>query len=289
MTWGFFKKIVVADRLAPLVAQTFDHPAGIYGFGVLFAIYIYAFQIYFDFSAYSDIAIGAAGMLGFRLSENFKRPYFAESVVEFWNRWHITLSQWLRDYIFYPLRRNLLRCNHNHANWANLVLPPLITMLVSGLWHGAGWTFIIWGALHGIFYVMAILGKGWGDRILAFLRLERLPWVGKLFKVFITFNLVSFAWIFFRSDSVKSAFGLIQNLFSLKSSFNSLNGSGFLALGLALLLLLVDLVQERIRLKVILDKMPTAARWALYYLLVMGVILLGNYTFASSQFIYGLF
>lgn len=144
IAWGFFKKLVIADRLALLVNAVYNDPTQYSGTPLIFATYAFAFQIYCDFSAYTDIAIGAARILGFSLMENFKQPYFSRSVPDFWRKWHISLSTWLRDYIFFPLRRSMLKGHASNENLIGaLIIPPMITMLVSGLWHGANWTFIL--------------------------------------------------------------------------------------------------------------------------------------------------
>jgi D-alanyl-lipoteichoic acid acyltransferase DltB (MBOAT superfamily) len=152
MTWGFFKKVVIADRLALLVNTVYNHPTEFSGMPLIIATYAFGFQIYCDFSAYSDIAIGAARVMGFDLMENFRQPYYARSIPEFWRRWHISLSTWFRDYVYLPLGGNRVKLPH----W---VFNILVVFVVSGLWHGANWTFVIWGALHGIFMVGTFLGQ----------------------------------------------------------------------------------------------------------------------------------
>src|SRR5690606_39664978 len=144
--WGFFKKIVIADRLAIYVNGVYNSPYEYSGFPLIVATLFFAFQIYCDFSAYSDIAIGTARIMGFDLMENFRQPYFARSIREFWARWHISLSTWFRDYLYIPL-------GGNRVPFPRHLLNLFIVFLVSGLWHGASWTFVIWGALHGLFVV----------------------------------------------------------------------------------------------------------------------------------------
>ncbi len=146
MLWGFFQKLVVADRLAILVNTVYDNPSAYKGFEIIVATIFFSFQIYCDFSSYSDIARGAAQVLGFRSTNNFKQPYFSKSIKEFWRRWHITLSSWFKDYLYFPLGGN--KCG-KLRNYFNI----MVVFLVSGLWHGAGLNYIIWGGLHGIFHV----------------------------------------------------------------------------------------------------------------------------------------
>ncbi|HSU69728.1 MAG TPA: MBOAT family O-acyltransferase, partial [Tepidisphaeraceae bacterium] len=154
MLWGFFKKLVVADRIAPLVDSVYLHPHEYGGGWIVLGTYLFAIQIYCDFSGYSDVAIGAARVLGFRLMTNFDRPYAATSVAEFWRRWHISLSTWFRDYLYVPLGGSRV----SFVRWAFNIL---VVFIVSGLWHGAAWTFLIWGALHGVFLVGTRLIERW--------------------------------------------------------------------------------------------------------------------------------
>lgn len=186
MAWGMFKKVVIADRLATYVNIVYADPDRFDGSALLIATYFFAFQIYADFSGYSDIALGAARVLGFELMENFRRPYFAQSIDEFWKRWHISLSTWFRDYLYIPLGGNRV----SKPRWyANL----MIVFLVSGLWHGANWTYLVWGALHGAYLVGALA--------LAPL----LPTLPRVARVLVTFHLALVAWVFFRAESVRDA------------------------------------------------------------------------------------
>ena len=141
--WGLFKKVVIADRLAIYVDEVYSHPGSYEGFPLILATYFFAFQIYCDFSGYSDIAIGTARLFGFRLMRNFAYPYFSRNIAEFWRRWHISLSTWFRDYVYIPLGGNRKGAGRTYA-------AMVFTMLISGLWHGASWTFVIWGALHAL-------------------------------------------------------------------------------------------------------------------------------------------
>jgi len=158
MAWGFFKKLVVADRLALYVNDVYASPRGCNGLQLTTATIFFAYQIYCDFSGYSDIAIGAARVLGFRLMENFETPYYALSISEFWRRWHISLSTWFKDYLYVPL-------GGNRVGKTRHIVNLLITFGVSGLWHGANWTFVIWGVLNGVYLISGFLTKGWRDRI----------------------------------------------------------------------------------------------------------------------------
>ena len=203
MLWGYFMKLCVAERVAPYVNATFNNWERHNGTSLLLATFFFAFQIYCDFCGYSLIARGAAAVLGFRLMDNFRRPYLASSLKEFWRRWHISLSTWFMDYVYIPLGGN--RCSAlRHAY--NL----FVTFLLSGIWHGANWTFVIWGAIHGTFLAAAALlrrgtcaaaktGPGFVTRLIG--------WP-------VTFAVVLFAWIFFRANNVTAAFGIIGKIFT---------------------------------------------------------------------------
>lgn len=203
MVWGMFKKVVIADRLALVTDPIFAHPETQNATSLAIAALFYSIQIYCDFSGYSDIALGTARTMGFRLMVNFRSPYFAKSITEFWQRWHISLSTWFRDYVYIPMGGNR---TGNSRTCINL----LIVFLLSGLWHGADWKFVIWGLIHGILLILSrIAGAGTRD----FGR-----WPGWL-RIALTFTLVTLAWIFFRAHSVSDAF-LILRTFATPSLWN---------------------------------------------------------------------
>jgi len=193
--WGFFKKVVIADNFAKVANLGFDNYTTLFGLPLLISVLAYTIQIYGDFSGYSDMAIGLSKMLGFKLKDNFNAPYLATSIKEFWSRWHISLSTWFRDYVYIPLGGSRV---HPFRKYINL----MITFMISGLWHGANLTFILWGALHGLFQIIE-------DLLQKYLRFIKLP---KAIKWFITMSLVSLAWIFFRAQSIEQAFIILQNI-----------------------------------------------------------------------------
>jgi alginate O-acetyltransferase complex protein AlgI len=205
MAWGFFKKLFVADRLALFVSKVFaiGATAQLDNFSLLIGVYFFSFQIYFDFSGYTDIARGAARVMGFELIENFKNPYGASTIQEFWQRWHISLSTWFRDYLYIPLGGSKVSLLH----W---MFITMIVFLVSGLWHGANSTFIFWGAVHGLFLIVSTLEKKTFHLFRFFSRSANLiiSWA-------LTFNAVTFAWIFFRAESASAAFRIISSFFTL--------------------------------------------------------------------------
>jgi len=222
---GLFKKVVIADYLAlNLVDRTFTLPQGFSSLEVLTGIYGYAFQIYCDFSGYSDIAIGTALLLGYRFPENFNGPYKAHNLQDFWHRWHISLSTWLRDYLYIALggsRRGPWRTYRN----------LLLTMLLGGLWHGAGWNFVIWGALHG--GALAALRAWQRARERSGTPPLLTGWSGRVIGGFVTFHYVCFAWIFFRTPTLEQADLVVRQLGELTWHTTNLDGRVLLVLGIA--------------------------------------------------------
>ena len=206
MLTGFFKKIAVADLCAAYVVPVFSEPERANGMSVILAAVLFAFQIYGDFAGYTDIAIGCARVMGIKLMKNFDRPYTAESIKEFWARWHISLSSWFRDYLYIPLGGN--RCSK-----ARHLCNLMTVFLVSGLWHGAAWTYVIWGALHGFYQVVGILTKKLRSGIYDRLRIDRDSRAARLWRRGVTFVLVTFAWIFFRANSISDIGTLLARLF----------------------------------------------------------------------------
>ena len=204
---GFFKKICVADYLAQYVNSVYNSPDEASGLGVVIATILFAFQIYCDFSGYTDIATGCARIMGIRLMKNFDHPYSATTITEFWSRWHISLSSWFRDYLYIPLGGN--RCKK-----ARHLFNLFIVFLVSGLWHGAAWTFVLWGALHAVYRIVSELTLKPRRRLLDKIGVSESSFGVRTVRRIITFLLVLFAWLFFRANSVSDAFLLLAKLFS---------------------------------------------------------------------------
>lgn len=287
MLWGMFKKVVIADRLGLYVNAVYDHPANWSGWPVFLATFFFAFQIYCDFSGYSDIAIGVARVLGFKLMENFRQPYLARSPLDFWRRWHISLSSWFRDYLYIPL-------GGNRVSLPRWTLNLMIVFLVSGLWHGAAWTFVIWGGLHGLFGVVEAITKNSRGRVIQRLKLDRQPGLLAGLSWFITFTLICLAWLFFRANSVGEAFLLLESLIPL-TNFDQLNApwaavvdhpaqETALSLGLILLLMTVHWFQEQQGSLATFWQRPFWFRWAVYLGLSLAIINLG--ITAEVPFIY---
>lgn len=222
MLWGYFLKLALADRCALYVDAVFNNVAQHNGGSYLIASLFFPFQIYGDFAGYSLVAIGAAQVMGFRLMENFRRPYFAATVTEFWHRWHISLSTWFKDYVYIPMGGNRVSKARNYFN-------ILVTFVVSGIWHGANWTFFVWGTLHGVLQCIE-KALGW----------HRQKWTGvqRLGHVLFTFCVVFLAWIFFRANSITDAFTIIHGIFTnLQMPYLQLANFGAVALALSIVFL----------------------------------------------------
>ena len=228
---GYFKKVAIADTLAPIVGKIFDAPEAMSSGQLLTGMYAYTFQIYGDFSGYTDIARGIACILGFESMVNFNAPYLSRNITEFWRRWHISLSTWFRDYLYVPLGGNRLGPARTYANL-------FITMLLCGLWHGAAWTFVLWGGIHGLCLMGHRMSLGGKKVDLAWP--QTLPgWSACFLKVFLTFHLVAFAWVLFRATSLESALVYFEGLFR----FQSLTGFSIPVLFAGALLIALDMVQ----------------------------------------------
>jgi D-alanyl-lipoteichoic acid acyltransferase DltB (MBOAT superfamily) len=289
--WGMFKKVLIADRLALFTDPVFNDPRSHSPVVLLLAAFFFSFQIFCDFSGYSDIAVGSARVMGFRLMQNFDRPYAARTVTGFWTRWHISLSSWLRDYVYIPLGGNRV--------------PPLrwclnigVVFLLSGLWHGANWTFVAWGTLHALY----VLGEAGANALRArfgiVTRPDRLPRRYGAAQVILTFSLVTFAWIFFRSRSLEDAFYVAGQLLRVPGQVGAWVAAGQPVLGtlpvtpgklvycLALVLFLEVLHAahgERPPFAWLRTK-PVYLRWAVYYAFLAAILLAG--VFDSRPFIY---
>jgi len=216
--WGLFKKIVIADNCAVYVDYVFRNYQSLSGITLLAGAVFFAFQIYCDFSGYSDIATGIGRLLGFNLMRNFNYPYFSRDIAEFWRRWHISLSTWFRDYIYVPL-------GGSQTSRAKVIRNIFIIFLVSGFWHGANWTFIVWGAFHAVLFLpLIILGKNRRYTDTAAIG-KIIPNIKEIFQISLTFVLVLAGWVFFRSENIGHAFEYYKgiadiSLFSLSSLYN---------------------------------------------------------------------
>jgi D-alanyl-lipoteichoic acid acyltransferase DltB (MBOAT superfamily) len=269
----FLKKSLIADNLAVYVDSIYSDPYTKPRLALLLASYFFAIQIYCDFSGYTDIARGSARFLGIELIENFRSPYLATSMKDFWRRWHISLSSWFRDYVYFPLGGN--RVSRFRQNF-NIML----VFLVSGLWHGANWTFVVWGALHG-FYLM---GEGVMERI------KGGPRIPSWLKILFVFHLSTFAWIFFRANSLPESFFIVRQLFTLNLSdfyFDAaLIGRQHFAIAILFSLMLLLYESPSIGRKILefFNQSPMWSRWLVYYAALFILVFLGK--FNNHQFVY---
>ncbi len=290
MFWGLFQKMVIADRAAILVDQVYSNYTQ-HGFvEISFATILFAFQIYCDFGGYSNIARGAAQVMGFSLMENFRQPYLATNIKEFWHRWHISLTSWFTDYLYIPLGGNRKGQFRKYIN-------ILIVFAVSGLWHGTSWRFIVWGGLHGIYQVCGDLKRRaqkhfTGENTKSQDQLSLSQW---LRKAFTTFLLVDFAWLFFAADGLPHALRMIRQMCTHFFMARSLYVLGLdekdlsLLLLAILLLMIVDIVHERNHsLLCLVNRQEIWFRWGIYYALILSIIIFGIYgpEYDASQFIY---
>lgn len=280
---GVFKKVVLADGLAALVKVVYDQPEQFSGLFLALATVLFAFQLYADFSGYTDIVVGAGKLLGLDLFENFRQPYGAVSILDFWKRWHISLTDWIRDFLFFPLTRYLLGKKLPVPNVALQALVYLTVMSVVGLWHGLTPTFLIWGALHGLYMSLEALTPA---RLKV--ALEKPAW--HLARVALTFSMVCFAWIWFRATSFDNGWYITTHLWHAGDWGRDVQALTLPALAWGavsvLLLLLLDVLEQARKLEHRLDHAPVLARWALYYALCVPIFLKLFSNTVVSDFVY---
>lgn len=279
MLWGFFKKVVIADRLAPLVNAVYNDPHSYQGISFIMATVLFAFQLYCDFSGYSDIALGSAQVMGFRLMKNFDRPFLSRTISDFWKRWHISLSSWFRDYLLFSLEGNRIK-------W-RFYLNLFLTFLVSGLWHGAKWTFVLWGAINGCYLILGAMWRdAFGRRNQAQAEKGWLRWPVHVASVLWTFALFCFSLIFFRANSLADASYIITHLLdgvgslALDSHFIQMfvllkTSRLDFAVSLSALTLLfaVEILQYRYDLRELFQQQRIWLRWVLYYAGIIAIFL----------------
>lgn len=279
MLWGMFKKVVVADNLAIIADAVFGDVTAFSGMGLVAGILCFTIQIYCDFSGYSDIAIGCARVMDIRLMTNFDTPYFSSSTPEFWRRWHISLSTWFRDYIYIPMGGNRV----SKPRWA---FNQLVTFTISGIWHGAGFTYAAWGILNGVYIILSRFTKPLRDKLKSLTRIDRAPVLSKGVGIAVTFCLISFSWIFFRADSFSDAFYVISHLFG--QSFGDFSKLSELRLRLAyaapVMLFAIELLMKRPRAVEWFIKSNAFVRIAAYALLTAIIVVFGAYD--NKAFIY---
>jgi D-alanyl-lipoteichoic acid acyltransferase DltB (MBOAT superfamily) len=296
MLWGAFKKIVIADRLAVPVEAYFGHPSDHHGLAPVVASILFAFQIYCDFSGYCDIALGAAEVMGFRLMQNFNRPYFARSIDDFWRRWHISLSTWFRDYVYVPLGGSRVGV----GRWIRNIL---IVFMLSGLWHGANWTYVAWGGLHATYLIVGRATRQFREAAAVWIGFAKWPRVQAAYQMCITFLLVSLAWVFFRAQTLAQASMICRSLIGgVWATLRTLTLHGrasfdtgvtalftspseqFVCFGLIGGLVVIEGLQGTASFSEWLARWPWTVRWAAYQTATVAIILLGS--LETRQFIY---
>ncbi len=285
MAWGLFKKAVIADRLSIVVDRVYDHPEHFNSLWFLIATLFFCYQIFCDFSGYTDMARGAARVMGFTLSKNFNQPYHARTIADFWSRWHISLSTWFRDYLYIPLGGNRVAVPRWYLNL-------FIVFMVSGLWHGANWTFIVWGALHGFYLVFGLATRTFRERLNARLGISQESGI----HIITTFSLVAFAWIFFRANSIDDALyivkhlvtGLPEAILNYKTSFSDVSGMRMsevlTSLGLIAFLEFIHTIQRHVDISRWLNTTIRLVRWSIYVACILIILFYG--VFSDKQFIY---
>lgn len=296
MLWGFMKKMVIVDRMSVIVGTVYGSYMN-YGKAVLFiTTLIYSIQIYFDFSAYSDIAIGISRMFGFRFMENFKFPYCARSVGEFWRRWHMSLSLWFRDYLYIPLGGNRKGRVKQYTN-------IIIVFLVSGIWHGASFNFIFWGFLHGFYQVMGAILKPVREYFIKLFKVDKSRFSYKLGQTIVTFMLVNFAWIFFRADGIKAGLSIVKQMtMGVSNLWQIFDGTMYIlgltqsSFDLMLVMTIIVLIFEYIHnekhdLVKGFSRQGIIFRCFMYYLILFVIFIFGIYGASNGggHFIYGQF
>ncbi len=279
--WGLFKKIVIADNSAQFANQIFNNSTDLNGSTLVLGALFFTFQIYGDFSGYSDIAIGTARLFGFDLMQNFNFPYFSRDIAEFWRRWHISLSTWFRDYLYIPL-------GGSRGNTKMKIRNTLIIFVVSGFWHGANWTFIIWGALNGLYFLPLLLTKNNRKNLDTVAQGRLLPTAQEFFQMLFTFIMTVFAWIFFRAENIHHAFKYIAGIFSFSLFSIPHHFGGFKALIIIVLIVFFVLVEWNGRegqyaIANLCSKCHPLIRYVMYYSIVFAILMFGG---KEQQFIY---
>jgi alginate O-acetyltransferase complex protein AlgI len=289
MAWGLFKKVVVADRLSAVVDNVYKSPASFNSLSLIIAVIFYAIQIFCDFSGYSDIALGSARVLGFNLMLNFNNPFVSKSVTEFWRRWHISLSTWIRDYLFTPLVVSTRKWGKS-----GVIFSMMFTFTIIGLWHGAGWTFVIFGALQGIALSYEVLTTKLRRRIS-----KQIPgYIYNTISIALTFSFACFSWIFFRARNIETALFIIKHIFTgipdlilkllnhspVLEYFRIFKSDLILSFLLVAFIMFIGMLQNRIDIGTYFKMRPLYIRWFVYFALVFSIVVFGS--FGHQQFIY---
>lgn len=295
IVFGYFEKLLIANRISQSVDYAFSNYSELTGAALVFAVFLYAIQIYADFAGYSHIAIGTAKILGFELIYNFKQPYFSVNIKDFWRRWHISLSRWLRDYVYISI-------DGSHCSKLKTYRNLILTFLISGLWHGSGVTYIVWGGLHGFYQVLGSVTLKIREKIKAKIKINSNCWSYQLLQGIFTFIMVDYAWLFFRAASMKQALSI---LYKIKSDFRlgdtiyynlyllSMEESRFIILVIEIIILLIiDILHEK-GFSIIswVNRQNLVFRWSVYLSVIVALFIgiLYNYGADVSSFIYSQF
>jgi D-alanyl-lipoteichoic acid acyltransferase DltB (MBOAT superfamily) len=279
--WGLFKKVVIADNCAQFANQIFNNSADMNGSTLLLGVLFFTFQIYGDFSGYSDIAIGTARLFGFDLMRNFNFPYFSRDIAEFWRRWHISLSTWFRDYLYIPL-------GGSHGGTWTKIRNTFIIFIVSGFWHGANWTFIAWGALNAIYFLPLLLTNKNRNHLGTVAQGKLLPDAKEFFSILFTFGLTVFAWIFFRAENLGHAFSYISGIFSSSlfemPKFDRMERA-LMTIILTGVFVVIEWIgrEDQFAIQRLGLTWKRPVRYAMYYAIIIVIFLLGG---QAQQFIY---
>jgi alginate O-acetyltransferase complex protein AlgI len=279
--WGLFKKVVIADNCAEFANQIFNNSADMNGSTLVLGAIFFTFQIYGDFSGYSDIAIGTSRLFGFDLKQNFATPYFSRDIAEFWRRWHISLSTWFRDYLYIPL-------GGSRGSTLMKIRNTFAIFLVSGFWHGANWTFIIWGVLNALYFLPLLLTNNNRNNLGVVAEGKIIPSIRELFAMLTTFTLTVFAWIFFRANDLNHAISFISGIFSETIlSIPVFNGrqDALITLYLMTVFIFVEWIgrKDQYAISKILLNLWSPIRYTFYYAIVIALIYFGG---QEQQFIY---
>ena len=298
--WGFFKKLLIADRVASTVETVYSNPENFSGPALALATLLFTIQIYCDFSAYSDIAIGSARLIGFDLQKNFNTPYTSRSITEFWQRWHITLTKWFTQYLYIPL-------GGNRASKSKWLFNILIVFIISGVWHGANWTFIVWGLIHGVLIIREKLLPNLSSKAYDLLDLSKLPRLSNAISILLTFIALNYTWVFFRANNLNDAIYIVshlhvglwdwiiisaEQLLALKvRPFIELlievkqKSYDFALLGVSgLIILTIHYFKRTNQLTKIIDSTPLYLRWIIYAIFISFILIFGTYN--NNDFIY---
>ena len=283
MLWGFFKKVVIADRLAIVVDVVYNNPTDFGGGTLILATFFFVFQIYCDFSGYSDIAIGSAQIMGISLMDNFKRPFHAKNITEFWRRWHISMTTWFKDYVFTPLYIKISRYKRfahlefRKRHHISFVFSTIVGLVALGFWHGPQLTYGVFGLYQGLMIIFYYYNKSWWDRM------------NKYVQIVLTFLIFSFSNIFFRANSLTDAYYIITHLFSglslyfyqgIRLTIPELT----VAVGSIIFMEFIHLIQRHVGMRRFLNDKPLVVRWGIYLIILSAILVFG--VFGHNEFIY---